>query len=305
MKTLDGQWLGSDLGFLEGPILTPEGDLVVTSISSGTLHLFGPDGIGHEFAKAEAGVNGLTVGAEGQIYGTHIWATHPVPEWKLSTGGVVTWRDGRQEWISRDPVSPNDLCFGPDGYLYVTDPTRGRWNDGRIWRVDPRGDRPAELLLSVPWFPNGIGFGLNENELFVADSGGARLVLFDLVEGHLENERTFAQLEWGVPDGFAIDVEGNIVTCCPVVDGSNRPATVQVWSPEGTLLEQLVVNPDSTHATNCLLTEDSVLYVTDADKGSVLKVSDWPGAGGAPLYPQRHRASEHRERADQGEHINV
>ena len=284
MKTLNGQWLGSDLGFLEGPILTPEGQLVVTSIRRGALYTFDAEGNAIEIAQAEGGVNGLTTDASGRMYGTHIWSTHPVPEWKLTTGGIVTWRDGELEWVSRDPVSPNDLCFGPDGYLYITDPTRERWDDGRLWRLDPTGDRPAQLLKSVPWFPNGIGFGLNENELFVADSGGARLMLFDLVDGRLENERVFAQLEMGVPDGFALDVEGNVITCCPVIDGSHRPATVQVRSPKGELLESFVVNPDSTHATNCLLTEDGTLYVTDADRGSVLKVTDWPGPAGLLLY---------------------
>lgn len=39
--------------------------------------------------------------------------------------------------------------------------------DGRIWRVDPAsGD--AELLSSVPWFTNGLAFGLDGRECVAA-----------------------------------------------------------------------------------------------------------------------------------------
>ena len=196
-RVLEGTWLGEGLGFLEGPVLTERGSLIVTSISLGEIWEFEPDGTGKHILSAEGGVNGLTIGPGGQLFGTHIWHTHPVPEWKKSTGGIVTWVDGAMQFVSRDPISPNDLCFGPDGFLYFTDPTRERpgWDDGRLFRLDPSGEHPAELLTSVPWFPNGIGFGPGENALSPLEA--ADRTFLDIVR---ENRESAARGELTIRD---------------------------------------------------------------------------------------------------------
>src|SRR5262249_18067242 len=133
--------------------------------------------------------------------------------------------------------SPNDLCFGPDGLLYLTDPTYpASKSDGRLWRVDVES-KAAELLLSVPWFTNGIGFGFEDDVIYVADTGGARIVGFPLTAEGLGKPETAIQLEHGRPDGFAFDVEQNFVIAA--LPRAGDLGDVQVWSPDGKLLQCL------------------------------------------------------------------
>src|ERR1700730_11003826 len=85
--------------------------------------------------------NGATEGLDGTIYVTQSggrWGKNKNPDWSLMSGIQGVSREGKVRWVSTDPISPNDLCFGPDGLLWVTDPTRYRdpRDDGRLFRIN-------------------------------------------------------------------------------------------------------------------------------------------------------------------------
>jgi gluconolactonase len=279
--------LAGGLGFTEGPVVVGA-DVVVTSVDRGRVYRVDPSGGVTELTRVEGGVNGLTVGPGDVLYGAHLWGAHPAPGGPPSTGGVVAWdRAGGLRWVTRDPISPNDLCFGPDGLLYLTDPTRPfrrGSNDARLWRVDVADPGPPELLRSVDWFANGIGFGPADGELYVAATDRAQILRLPVTDSGLGPAEIAVQLDRGVPDGFAFDVDGNLVIAC-VSQDPGVPGSVQTWSPDGVLLD--VYEPSTSgKITNCALTEDGTLYVTDAEAGAVLRVSGWP-ATGLPLHPFR------------------
>ena len=95
--------------------------------------------------------------------------------------------------------------------------------------------------------PNGLAFSPDEKILYGADSsiapaseadperpGGCSIHAYDIFSGrHAKNGRTFATITPGLPDGFRIDVAGNI--------WSSSFDSVQVFSPEGVLLERIGV----------------------------------------------------------------
>jgi gluconolactonase len=285
MATTDQRFrvAAENLGFTEGPVWTRGGKLVVTSVDRGHLYLIGDEGPSI-LAVTGGGANGATEGADGSLYVTQNSGRGPWFRRPPLTGGVQrVWPDGLVEWVTMDPVSPNDLCFGPDGLLYFTDPSYpASKSDGRLWRVDV-DSKETELLMSVPWFTNGIGFGLEDDVVYVADSGGGRIVSFPLTSEGLGKPETHLRMNHGRPDGFAFDVDGNfIIGALPKADALGD---LQVWSRDGKLLE--CVQPgDNRMYTNIALDQDRRMAVTAADAGSVFVADAWPAAG-LPLHPFR------------------
>lgn len=275
--------LASGVGFAEGPVFRGAGDVLVTSIDRGHLYRI-VDGEASLFAVTGGGPNGATEGVDGSIYVAQNGGRAPAAPDPSTTGGVQrVGPSGRLEWVTRDPISPNDLCFGPDGYLYLTDPTRRpQRDDGRLWRVDvATGD--AELLVSVPWYPNGIGFGVEDDALYVASTGDATIRRFPVSASGLGKPEVFLKMDCCHPDGFAFDVEGNIVIAAPGT--ADSPGSVQVWSPEGRHLD-LFQPGDGRYYTNLAISPERALVVTDSSHGRVLVVRDWPHRG-LPLHPFR------------------
>ena len=146
--------------------------------------------------------------------------------------------------------SPNDVVIKSDGTIWFTDPTYGILSDYEghkaepeqdgcfVYRVDPAS---GEVAVVADDFvkPNGLAFSPDEGILYVADSGLSHdpdgphhIRAFDVDAGNaLRNGRVFAEVSPGVPDGFRLDVDGNLWTSAR--DG------VHCYAPDGTLLGKI------------------------------------------------------------------
>jgi gluconolactonase len=148
--------------------------------------------------------------------------------------------------------SPNDIVVSSDDAIWFTDPDYGILSDytgnkapseiGRrcVFRIDPKS---GNLVIATDELgkPNGLAFSPDEKILYVADSsvshdqqGAHEIVVFDVsAEGKLKSRRTFAVIDPGVPDGFRVDVDGNIWTSA--ADG------VHCITPDGELIGKILV----------------------------------------------------------------
>jgi gluconolactonase len=148
--------------------------------------------------------------------------------------------------------SPNDVVVKSDDSIWFSDPSYGiltEFEGSRseqeqggcyVYRVDPK---TGEIAAVVEDFvkPNGLAFSPDEKILYVADSAASHdpnaphhIRAFDVVDGRkLTNSRVFCDIKTGIPDGFRIDVNGNLWTSCH--------AGVECYAPDGTLLGRINV----------------------------------------------------------------
>lgn len=113
--------------------------------------------------------------------------------------------------------SPNDLVVASDGSIWFTDPTYGISDPREGYPADPAlrhqsvyrwsEDRGLQRMIDLDQ-PNGLAFSRGETTLYVAESnveGLPRVVACAWDGETLGAPRTFATVDAGIPDGFAVD----------------------------------------------------------------------------------------------------
>ena len=148
--------------------------------------------------------------------------------------------------------SPNDVVVRSDGSIWFTDPTYGILSDyegfraepeqatHNVYRLDPHTG-VLEAVITDFGQPNGLAFSPDESLLYVADSASSHdpkaprhIRVFDVSQdGRVIGHRVFCEIDNGLPDGFRVDITGNVWTSAG--DG------VHCFSPEGTLLGKIKV----------------------------------------------------------------
>ena len=278
--------LATGLQFPEGPVWLGTRRVAFTEIRGQCVSLW-HDGTLARVARTGGGANGATLGPDGALY-------------VANNGGLSLGHDGR--WTAPDaipgriqrvtlagevsdvavrlpgapPNRPNDLCFGPDGLLYYTDPHN--WEDlehlglGRVGRTTLDGR--VELVAEIPAFPNGIAFG-PDDRLYVAQSVTQKILVMDAKPG--ATPAVWATLPRGFPDGFCFDAAGRLYAAGSLGD------LVVVFEPDGEVRDIIEMGAGS-EPTNCCL-GDGTLYVTLAGTGQLLAL-DMP-VEPLPLYPAR------------------
>jgi sugar lactone lactonase YvrE len=107
----------------------------------------------------------------------------------------------------------NDIVVDGRGNAYVGnigfDFPGGEFAPGILALVTLDGS--ARQVADGLAFPNGIVVTPENSTLIVAESYGNRLTAFDIAaDGSLSNQRVWADLDGGVPDGICLDAEGAV-----------------------------------------------------------------------------------------------
>ena len=119
--------------------------------------------------------------------------------------------------------SPNDVVVKSDGSIWFTDPAFGisGYYEGEkadaelpmaVYRIDAVTGRTTKMTDTVDG-PNGLAFSPDESILYVVASRGMptrRIEAFDVTDSGLTNQRVFIDAGPGTPDGFRVDIDGNL-----------------------------------------------------------------------------------------------
>nr|WP_237500061.1 SMP-30/gluconolactonase/LRE family protein [Streptomyces sp. SID8379] len=163
-----------------------------------------------------------------------------------------TEHDGRitvlaDRWQGKRFNSPNDAVVRSDGSVWFSDPDFGITSDyegfraeseigaNHVYRIDPGS---GEVRLAADGFgaPNGLVFSPDERQLYVSDTRGGVLRVFDVREdGTLSDGKVFAETRDGLGrfDNIRFDDDGRLWAAA--MDGG-----VHCYDPDGTLLGRML-----------------------------------------------------------------
>lgn len=212
----------------------------------------------------EPGSNGLLLDPQGRL----VICEHG--DRRIS---VLYWDGGKRTLVDsyqgKRLNSPNDAVFASNGDLYFTDPPYGlpkQWDDPRreldfcgVYRLSRDGK--LTLLTKELTRPNGIALSPDEKTLYVANSDPQRAIWMAFPirpDGQLGPGRVLADVTHlvgklpGLPDGMAVDREGNL--------WATGPGGVHIMTPEGKRLGRISTGE---RTSNCAWGDDgSTLYIT-------------------------------------------
>ena len=197
------------------------------------------------YRKPSSFANGNTRDRQGRLVtcehgGRRVSRTEP-------DGTIVTVMDRHD---GKRLNSPNDVVVKSDGSIWFTDPPFGvlGYYEGyaatpelptNVYRVDATGR--ATVVAGDVERPNGLAFSPDESRLYVVQSGATprNILVFDVTGGGttLADKRVFIDAGAGTPDGFRVDVDGNL--WCGWGMGQDGLDGVHVFNPDGRLIGRI------------------------------------------------------------------
>lgn len=284
------------LGAPETPRLLPDQSWLVVEMAPhrGGVTRISADGSHVELIARTGTPNGLCPAYDGTIW---VAETHPHPALMRVTlaGAAEVFVD---RWGGAGFLLPNDLCFGPDGLLYLTDSgilmaewapggaLRDDWAtapfDGKVFRIDTATGHVDALDRGLK-FPNGIAIG-PDGLLYVNEMITGAVYRYDL--GGRPRRETFGNVlrpDWDGgfrgPDGMAFGADGRLY--CTVYG----QADVTVLGHDGEVVDRIAT--EGTAPTNVAFGPggEHRIYVTEHELGRI-EVFDVPTPG-LPLHDGR------------------
>jgi gluconolactonase len=210
--------LAEGLGFTEGPVWLDDQRVALTSISHGCVYVVDPSGGPTERIETGGGPNGLALGADGTLYVAQNGGVFGASG--TAEPGVQVISDRRVDYLVAGMGAPNDLMFGPDGRLWITDTRReidpalpGDGLPGQVWAVDVTSASADIVVEAGPIFINGLGFTRDKRTLLVTATMSSELLAYHVAPvgaPSWRESRLVHTFDNGWPDGMAIDPDGAV-----------------------------------------------------------------------------------------------
>jgi len=292
----DFELVADGLRFPEGPVVMPDGSVILVEIEPGRITRVHPDGRKETVAEPGGGPNGLAIGPDGMLY----CCNNGGFDWNESNGmlaphGIASdYAGGRIERI--DPESgnvevlyasgdfdcvlrgPNDIVFDAHGGFWFTDHGKVDYEKRchdivGIFYAKTDGSLLKEVVFPSN-NPNGVGLSPDGTSLYAAETYTCRLMKFN-VTAPGEVALDAGPGGPGIPlyrpagykffDSLAVEASGNV--CVATIGESG----ISVVSPMGELVE-FVATPD-IFTTNIAFGGEDMrdAYITLSGTGKLVK----------------------------------
>lgn len=262
--------IADGLGFTEGPVWLPDGRVALTSISHGCVYIVDPSGGSQTRIDTGGGPNGLACSADGALYVAQnggAWGASGSAE-----PGVQVITGTRVDYLVEGLGAPNDLTFGPDGRLWITD-TRGEFNigtpdaglPGHVYATDVATGATEQVVDDGPVFINGLGFAADGSRLLVTATLSARLLSYRI--GEWDSPQLLHTFADGWPDGMAVSARGDYWVALTVGD------RIDVVDATGARVGSVALPAGSLPTNVCIGGEHSgELFVAAAQSQALLRI---------------------------------
>jgi gluconolactonase len=238
--------LASGATWSEGPVYFHEDDsLIWSDIPQNRLLRWSRDGLS-EYLKPAHFQNGHYRDREG-----HLIACSHGRRCIERLGEDGLWYMLVDSFQGKRLNSPNDVVVKSDGTIWFTDPSYGliQPHEGYggqqeqegcfVYRFDPVNNQITAVVRDMQ-MPNGLAFSPDESLLYISDTsashdpnGNHHIRVYEVRGKTLVKGRIFAVIEPGLPDGFRLDIHGNIFT--------SSGDSIQVYAPDGYLIGKIMV----------------------------------------------------------------
>jgi gluconolactonase len=299
---LQAREITNGLRFPEGPVVMPDGSVLVVEIEGARLMRCTMDGKREVVAELGGGPNGAALGPDNTVFvcnnGGFNWITEEDgylrPHGRADNyhnAGIqrVDLGSGKVEMLYTHcgdvPIKgPNDIVFDGRGGFYFTD--HGKSYDrlmdrGAIFYAAEDGSSITEVVFGMVT-PNGCGLSPDGNTFYASETETGRVWAWPVLSpGQLARE------PWPSPaggkfiggptgyqrfDSMAVEADGNICVASLVNAG------ISVFSPEGGLVE--FHEAPEPYCTNIAFggPDMKTAFITLSGYGTLVAV-DWPRPG--------------------------
>jgi gluconolactonase len=265
--------MADGLGFTEGPVWLPDDRVALTSISHGCVYIVDPRDGALERIDTGGGPNGLACSADGTLYVAQnggAWGASGAAE-----PGVQVITGSRVDYLVEGLGAPNDLTFGPDGRLWITDTraefdisTPGAGLPGHVYATDVDSGDTRQVIDDGPVFINGLGFDRDGSRLLVTATLSSQLLSYVISpDGAVEAPEIVHTFADGWPDGMTVSADGHYWVALTAAD---RIDVVDTW---GRRVAEIALPAGSLPTNVCIGGRRSdELFVTAAQRESLLRI---------------------------------
>ena len=289
--------IAAGLEFPEGPVVMPDGSIVLVEIKRGTITRVDPDdGSVDVVAQPGGGPNGAAIGPDGALYVCNNGGFEWGEARGLTIPGLVAddYSSGRIERIDLEtgavevvyadvdgvPLKgPNDLMFDSTGGFWFTDhgKMRARTRDrGGLYYGKADGSSVREIAFPLDG-PHGVGLSPQQDRGYVAETHQGSILYWELdgpgeLAGSPHGRFLARPAGRKLFDSLAIDAEGNVSVATIQTGG------ISTFTPDGEELDFFAV--DDPLCTNiCFGGADmKTAFITLSGTGKLIR-ADWPRPG--------------------------